>query len=70
MGNYPSADQGLDGLVHPPNDKSLAGKYPVGGYIAASEIPLDPWSNKYLYASARDSTGLPGFVISSAARQG
>ncbi len=70
MGNYPTPDQGLDGLVDPPNDKSLAGKYPVGGYLDASEIPLDPWENKYLYESARDSTGLPGFVISSAGPDG
>ena len=70
MGNYPSADQGLDGLVNPPSDANLAQKYPSGGYLDAAELPLDPWNNDYLYESAVDSSGPPGFVISSAGPDG
>ena len=70
MGNYPSADQGLDGRVNAPSDATLAQKYPAGGYLDAAELPLDPWNNDYQYESAVDSSGLPGFVISSAGPDG
>ncbi len=42
-GSFPNTSQGLQALV---DDPGLKG-YQAGGYI--DKIPLDPWSNAYIY---------------------
>ena len=48
-GAYPTTDQGLDALVIPPADGSLARKWRTGGYLAGGQVPLDPWGTPYIY---------------------
>ncbi len=51
-GSYPTTEQGLQALVTPPSQGSnsaQATNYEEGGYIR--RIPLDPWSNPYVYQS-------------------
>jgi general secretion pathway protein G len=43
---YPTAEQGLDALIHEPDD---ARSYPPGGYLQKRRIPEDPWGNLYEY---------------------
>jgi general secretion pathway protein G len=42
---YPTTDEGLDALVTPPSDTTVA--WPAGGYL--DRIPKDPWDRPYLY---------------------
>ncbi len=45
-GQYPTSDQGLEALLHPPNNKT---------YIEnMSSIPPDPWGHPYVYKSPGD----------------
>ncbi len=48
-GFFPSTEQGLQSLVEKPNVGRIPAKYKEGGYI--KKIPLDPWSQPYLYIS-------------------
>lgn len=45
--NYPTAEQGLEALVSPPEALAAPDTYPAGGYLGS--IPLDPWGRPYLY---------------------
>ncbi|MGB0763165.1 MAG: type II secretion system protein GspG [Acidimicrobiales bacterium] len=44
VGNYPSSEDGLNALLHPPNGKE--GRW-RGPYL--EEIPNDPWDRPYQY---------------------
>ena len=47
-GNYPTAEQGLDALVHEPSGEPRPRRYPEGGYVTAKDL-LDPWQNPFKY---------------------
>jgi len=42
---YPDSENGLDGLVTPPQDPDV--RWPEGGYL--DRLPEDPWGNQYVY---------------------
>lgn len=44
---YPSADQGLQALVHKPDTGNVPRNYRPGGYL--ERLPKDPWGNDYQY---------------------
>jgi general secretion pathway protein G len=48
-GNYPSIDQGLQALVQKPTIGKIPNNYKAHGYLEKSEIPNDPWGNKYIF---------------------
>lgn len=48
---YPTTEQGLDSLIKQPTMEPIPRNYPRNGYMGASEIPLDPWGNPYVYFS-------------------
>ncbi|MEW6584910.1 MAG: type II secretion system major pseudopilin GspG [Nitrospirota bacterium] len=50
-GSYPGTEQGLEALVEKPTVGQVPQKYREGGYLEQKRIPLDPWSNPYLYIS-------------------
>jgi general secretion pathway protein G len=47
IGRFPTQEEGLSLLVNPPQDEKIARKW-RGPYLAES-VPLDPWSNAYIY---------------------
>lgn len=47
MNCFPSTQQGLEALRHPPGDLANAGKW--NGPYLDSEVPLDPWGRPYQY---------------------
>lgn len=48
---YPTTEQGLEALVEKPVAGQTPQKYREGGYLEQKKIPLDPWSNPYIYIS-------------------
>lgn len=48
-GFFPTTDQGLKALVSIPETGRIPQKYADGGYL--KKVPLDPWSNNYIYLS-------------------
>jgi general secretion pathway protein G len=48
-GSYPTTEQGLQGLVEPPEVGALARQWREGGYLEKGKIPKDPWGNEYVY---------------------
>jgi general secretion pathway protein G len=50
-GHYPTTEQGLDALIKQPTIEPVPRNYPHGGYLGASEVPMDPWGNPYVYFS-------------------
>jgi len=48
-GTYPTTAQGLKALVKKPVTPPVPKHYQKGGYL--SNIPSDPWGNKYIYVS-------------------
>lgn len=50
-GMYPTTEQGLQALVEAPTTGRLAPKWREGGYLEKSRVPLDPWSNEFVYLS-------------------
>lgn len=42
---YPSTEEGLNALVTPPSDSTVA--WPAGGYL--DRLPKDPWDKPYVY---------------------
>ncbi len=44
-GSFPTTSQSLEALI---NDPGLKG-WKRGGYIEGGKVPLDPWSNPYMY---------------------
>jgi len=49
-GLYPTTDQGLEALVAQPQSGNLK-NWRKGGYLDKKKVPLDPWSNEYIYLS-------------------
>src|SRR5438067_10267606 len=45
-GRYPAT---LRDLVKKPKEESIAKKWQEGGYLKKTELPDDPWDNKYQY---------------------
>jgi general secretion pathway protein G len=45
---FPTTEQGLDALIHPPDD---AANFQPGGYLRERRIPVDPWGNPYKFES-------------------
>lgn len=50
-GQYPTTEQGLQALVEPPSVGRLAKKWRKGGYLEKGKVPMDPWSNEFVYIS-------------------
>ncbi|MBU1053082.1 MAG: type II secretion system major pseudopilin GspG [Proteobacteria bacterium] len=50
-GFYPDTQQGLDALLIKPETGRIPNNYRTGGYLEQKKIPLDPWSNSYMYIS-------------------
>jgi len=50
-GKYPTTDQGLDALVHPPTIEPIPKNYRPEGYLSGGKVPTDPWNNPYKYLS-------------------
>lgn len=50
-GKYPTSEQGLDALIHPPTIDPIPKNYRPEGYLSGGRVPLDPWSNEYEYLS-------------------
>jgi general secretion pathway protein G len=46
-GTYPTTEQGLGALVHPPTLEPLP-NYPKGGYLNPLSL-IDPWGHPYRY---------------------
>ncbi|GAP33869.1 type II secretion system major pseudopilin GspG [Piscinibacter sakaiensis] len=61
IGIAPPQDQGLKWLVEPPQEESLKALW-KGPYIDG-KLPLDPWSNPYVYRSP-GLNGQPFSIIS------
>ena len=57
---YPTTEQGLDALVHRPNDPNLK-NYRPEGYV--KQLQKDPWGHDYLYVSP-GSNGTPYDLLS------
>ena len=57
---YPTTDQGLDALVHKPNDPNLK-NYRVEGYV--KQLQKDPWGHDYVYV-APGTNGAPYDLLS------
>ena len=60
LGNYPSANEGLNALVKAPSGKEARWK---GPYL--EEVPLDPWQNPYQYhfPGAKNVNGPRGYDV-------
>lgn len=50
-GVYPSTEQGLESLVRKPGTGIIPRNWQEGGYLDKTEIPTDPWGNRYIYIS-------------------
>lgn len=48
-GQYPTTEQGLEALVAKPTTGPEPQNYSPEGYLAAKQVPKDPWTNSYLY---------------------
>lgn len=49
VGKYPTGAQGLEALMYAPADLKWAGSGKGTFLPDATQIPLDPWGNAYLY---------------------
>ncbi len=48
IGRFPTQEEGLSLLVNAPEDEKIAKRW-RGPYLS-EDVPLDPWSNPYIYA--------------------
>lgn len=46
LGSYPTTDEGLQALITAPSAKADRWR---GPYIEGNKLPLDPWSQPYMY---------------------
>ena len=65
-GDYPTTAQGLAALVTQPEGAPALSNWAAGGYL--EKAPADPWGRPYAYASPAPDG--PGFLLSSAGRDG
>lgn len=49
QGFLPTQTQGLEALVREPTTPPLAPRYPQGGYLQSTTVPVDAWDNPYIY---------------------
>lgn len=47
--HVPDQSEGLRALVECPTGLDRKNRYPEGGYLDSSEVPLDPWGQAYIY---------------------
>ena len=50
-GFFPSTEQGLDTLITAPSNGKSCKSFDPNGYFGKKKIPLDPWSEPYIYTS-------------------
>ncbi|MBN8555987.1 MAG: type II secretion system major pseudopilin GspG [Deltaproteobacteria bacterium] len=50
-GFFPSTEQGLDALIHPPTVGRPCKNYDAEGYLKKKSIPEDPFKQNYVYVS-------------------
>lgn len=48
IGRFPTAEEGLKILFHEPKDEDLSNRW--NGPYLDEDVPLDPWSNHYIYS--------------------
>lgn len=53
MGSYPTTEQGLAALIKKPAGATRWN----GPYLKGDEVPLDPWSNPYVYRRPAERQG-------------
>lgn len=66
MGRFPSASEGLQGLMRAPNDAKQA-QFWQGPYLDG-EVPVDPWNRDYYYDL--QSSDREGFTLYSLGADG
>ena len=49
QGRYPTQAQGLEALIAQPTQEPVPSRYPQGGYLEATVMPVDPWGNPFVY---------------------
>lgn len=49
MKSYPTTEEGLEALVKAPTDEAKARRWGPDAYYDDEVIPVDPWSNAYIY---------------------
>ena len=59
MKTFPLTEEGLDLLVSPPEDETLAKKWD-GPYIEGGKLPKDPWGSSFQYEYVTDSSVADG----------
>lgn len=59
-GRYPTEEEGLSVLVTQPSDVT---GYQPGGYLDSTDVPLDAWSNEFVYIAYPES-GKPYVIVS------
>lgn len=55
ISRFPTADEGLGLLVHPPADPQATRGW-AGPYLQDDTVPLDPWGNPYHYEPTTGSS--------------
>lgn len=58
---YPTTDQGLDALINKPTGGKECKRYRPSGYLEATDVPVDPWDNEYIYESDGKEFNLSSF---------
>ncbi len=48
-GWIPTQEQGLEALCRKPRSVPVPRRFPEGGYLLSSSVPLDPWGRPYIY---------------------
>ena len=59
MKTFPLTEEGLELLVSPPEDETLAKKWD-GPYIEGGKLPKDPWGSSFQYEYVTDSSASNG----------
>ena len=59
MKTFPLTEEGLELLISPPEDETLAKKWD-GPYIEGGKLPKDPWGSSFQYEYVTDSSASDG----------
>jgi len=62
-GSIPSQRQGLEALVKPTTLPPIPNRFPQGGYLQSSQLPVDGWGRPFQYL-VPGRTGQPFEIIS------